>query len=344
MRTELKFAAAAIGAVALIVGAVVVRDRLDDRGAPRATPLDPSKAEVVVCLDELDTLCAALADGAGDRVRVSTESGLATVGRLSERTPDQFTWVTTAEWTDRAIEARAAKNVPALDRLLDAQSAAHAPLTLVVWADRAAALTNNCAAVMVCTADVAADGWASVGGASSWGAVEFDLRDVDESAASRAALGALAAEHFADDDPPLQPSELSSTDLDDPAFDRRLRALADAVPRQSFTQSDPLQRMLTIGPAAVEMTVASTVDLVARPIPETRSAQLSFSAIPHAAIEVSVVPASDPGNSRALDWLRSDKGITELEKLGYRAGRGDTDLPTGGVVAALAAHWSAQLG
>lgn len=342
VRAEVKFAAALVGAAALVVGAVIARDRLDDNGAPRVTPLDPGKAEVVVCLDELDTMCDALADGADGRVSLAIESGADTVERLSSRTPDEFTWVTTTEWIDVASESRAARALPALDWLAEPEPVAHAPLVLIVWADRAKILTNNCAAILLCAADIAASGWTAAGGQAAWGPVEFDLRNVDTSPASRAALGALAAQHFAAGDPPLQASDISSTDLDSPAFAKRFGALADAVPRQSFAQTDPFQRMLTVGPAALEMTVLSTVDLVERPIPAARSAQLVQQSIPRAAIDVAVVSPTSIGDSRALKWLRSDEGATTAERLGYRAGAADDELPGGGVLSALATRWSAQ--
>lgn len=340
MRAGVKFAIALAVAAGLVVGAVIVRSRLDERGAPRITPVDADKLEMVVCLDELDGICDRLAQGTKNSARVTVESREQTLARLTARDPDPFTLIATSDLVDVAIEAREARTLPALS-WLSGKALAHAPLFLVSWADRAKVLSDRqCEPILICVSDIARDGWVAHGGSTTWGPVEFALRDTATSEASRAGLGALAAEHFAQADPPLRADELSSSDLDSPAFDRRLRALADTVPQQSFTSDDPFERMLTVGPAALEMTILSSADLAARPIPASRQGQLVEQAIPDAAVVV--VAATAARSSAATRWLESSTGIASLEAGGYRTGGGATSLPAGGVLTALAQRWNEQ--
>lgn len=128
---------AAIAAVAMIVGAVVVRARLDDDGALSTG----TSALKLVCATELQAVCDSLA---GPDVSVTVEPAAVTAARLQSVDAEDAGidgWVAPGPWGEIVDSARN----PSAGRLFaDAKEPlARSPLVLAVWKDKRGAL--NCA-------------------------------------------------------------------------------------------------------------------------------------------------------------------------------------------------------
>src|SRR5207248_7140003 len=94
--------------------------------------------------------------------------------------------------------------------------------------------------------------WTAIGGPVAWGSIAIGFPDPPNDATGLAALGAATAGYFGK-------SDLSSTDLDDPAFRSWLRKLV-----QANADNPTLNDVLARGPA--EAAAVATFDAVGGPI------------------------------------------------------------------------------
>jgi hypothetical protein len=254
---------AAIAAIAMVAGALLVRERLD--GGAFAGPGGSSdQVTSVLCDAALGAVCDDLGTDVGVEVRVEPAgvsldrlSGLADAAlqdRGSEGVPDA--WVAIAPWPAMVEEGRARSG---LQPLFDGAppTVASSPLVLVVWTDRSEALLPGCglpALSWSCITPIAGRPWAEVGGQELWGRVKPGLDDPGMSAVGLSALAQAAAEE-------LGTTEFGSRSLRDGPFLDWLTRLGEAVPDYRPPAGSVLEAMVQVGPASYDL--AATTEAAA---------------------------------------------------------------------------------
>lgn len=214
-------------AVAMVAGALAVRQWLDDRGGGDAggqaggggdggTPL-------LVCATELAAACEA-AEGEGIEVRV--EPAGTTAAALLAGEVDLDGWLTVSPWPAIVREARQRSGGPAVLASSDLGPLARSPLVIVAVEERVAVLRAHCQTDDVywgCIGDVAGRRWADIGGETTWGDVRPGHDAPDTGAVGLAVLGSAVADFFGT-------ASISSADFEDDAFRSWFTRLERAVP------------------------------------------------------------------------------------------------------------------
>ena len=157
---------AVVGAVAMIVGAMVVRGRLDDRQE------DAGQVYRLVCAADLAEACAGLDDAFPGRVDVTIESAGTTATRLRrlDGDPELDGWLVADPWPALVDEARRAGSLPALFAA-GPPPLARSPLVIVAWKDRADTLAPTCADAEIgwkCLGEAAGRPWTERNGRPEW--------------------------------------------------------------------------------------------------------------------------------------------------------------------------------
>lgn len=224
---------AIVAAVAMVIGALYARSRIDDRTERTGTTLR------LVCATELAPVCEALADDQGTRVEATVEPAATTADtltKLERGAPSPLHgWLVTAPWPTIVAEARQRAG---RDALLSAGDVlARSPVVLAVRADRNQALEAQCKGQSgwKCLGEAAGRPWTELpGGRPEWGRVKPGHPGV-ASAAGLTVMGGATVAFFGGR------LELSSTDLDDDAYFDWLSNLERAVP---LDPPSPFQTML----------------------------------------------------------------------------------------------------
>ncbi len=227
---------AVVTAVALVLGALAVRNNLDDEGDAGAGNADgPIR---LVCARELADACG---DLEGGDVSVVVEDASTTADRLAggNGRPDLDAWLTIDPWPAMVEDARARAGAePVLASTSDVL--ARSPLVIVAKADRADVLARACATTSVewsCVGQHAGASWASLGGDETWGSVRPGHLSPDTSASGLAVLAQASASYAGR-------ADLSANDLDDPAYRRWLTTLERSVPTFTPSASSPVEEVL----------------------------------------------------------------------------------------------------
>ncbi|MEO7442749.1 MAG: hypothetical protein ABIW46_04375 [Acidimicrobiales bacterium] len=243
---------ASIGAaVAMVVGAIAVRGRLDDRDERSTTVLR------LVCSTEMAGPCRELAAG-DDRIRLTVETAETTGDRLegADSDPGFDGWLVAGPWPTFVAEARQrAGREPLVGTSL---VLARSPVGLLVWPDRAAVLGPRCGGTITwrCLGDVAGARWSDLGGPEQWGPVKPGHPSVG-TAEGLSVVGAATVGFF-------DRSDVTRVDLDDDGYRvwlARLERNAGGRP------PSPVEAMLLQGPAsfdAVGAIEATALPLLAR--------------------------------------------------------------------------------
>lgn len=321
------------GAVALVLVAVVVRDRLvGDEGGSGGDG-------TVVCPTELADVCEQAAGDLDVRVEdtIETADRLVAAGRADEADADL--WLVPRPWSEAVVDARARANAEPL--LGDPVGPlARSPVGLVVWDERAAALEGgSCAGPLTwrCVGDAADRPWDEVGGRTHWGEVRAGLSD-PESATGLMVLGGATAGY-------LERSDYASND-----FDGGLSSwLGGWASSSAGIDDDPVSRMLTRGPG--ELAVLGTLEADTLPAASRDELQVLV-AEPVATADLVVVPVGDSDD--AADDLAGDGDLlAALAQAGWRVPDhplasgldpdltlpDDDGLPDGAVLRALLDRW-----
>lgn len=227
----------------MVVGAVVVRGRLDDDEERRTTTAR------LVCATELETVCEALAADDDTDVRIEVEAAADTAARLTELAQGQRApidgWLVPGPWPTIVAEARRRE---ARDPLLTTgEVLARSPVVLAVWNERTDKLAPHCQDRAVgwrCLGDNAGRPWPDIGGDADWGPLEVGHAPVS-TATGLAVLGAATAGFFAH----LPVTALSSAELDDEEYARWLTALEKSIPAGT---RPTVATMLQRGPSAFD--------------------------------------------------------------------------------------------
>ena len=231
-----------VGAIAMVVGALAVRDRMDEEDERASTVLR------IVCASELGPACEAMArDEAAGRLEVTIEAAGVTADRLGSAAAGSAAaeldgWLVTAPWPAIVAEARQRGGMEPL--VSTGPVLARSPVVMAVWPERGAVLARFCKAPEVtwrCLGDHAGRRWEELGGQATWGPLKPGHPDVS-SANGLPVLGAASAGYFGRTD-------VTRADLDDDGFRDWLTRLERSIPSRS---ASPLEDMLLAGPAAFD--------------------------------------------------------------------------------------------
>ena len=254
---------ALVVAVALVLGAFIVRARIDKKdtaGAAGAGPNssiadDPGTTRTtkataatvptsvkLVCVPELRKVCENVANAT---ITVSIASADDTLGKLAA-TDDPTTiataWLTLAPWPELVDAQRARAAEPRSTAFAATTAIGRSPLGIAVKAERAAALAAACGGSVNwrCIGDKAGAPWGELGGQATWGRLTPGHANPTTSATGLVELSAAVTQY-------LGRSDFVGVDLDnDDTFQTWIRRLETAIPRQAFDAGadTPLRQML----------------------------------------------------------------------------------------------------
>ena len=330
----------------MIVGAVLARQQIDHRESVAKGPLR------LVCVPEVASACQALAN---EFVAVTIDEPATTAARLSsvvaEVTGGVDAWVVPAPWPTTVDAARRRGGLPPL---FDSATPplARSPIQFVAWTDRASALATQCRRARPgasvdgrCLGDVAGLSWPSVGGNAGWGKVKIGIGDPVATGSGSAMLGAMVKSYYGR-------TNVSRGDLDsDDAFAVWFDRLISSTKARATTDA-PLARMLSQGPSASDIVVATEADITAiLSANPTRANQVRIIGTDSV---VSLLVARIRGSThrldaaqlktltdavRALDWRidgNRPAGASSSAPADLPAGSG---LPSDGLLDALTQRW-----
>ena len=297
-----------LAAVAMVVGAVAVRARLDDDEERRATRLR------LVCSTELAAVCEALAADEGTDVDATVEAAAETADRLTALAPGQATpldgWLVPGPWPTIVADARDREG---LERLVaPGPVLARSPVVLAVWPERADVLKPHCGGTVgwKCLGENAGERWSSLpDGRADWGPVTPGHPPL-ATATGVIVLGAATAGFFGR-------ADLSSTDLrDDEPYRSWLTKLERAIRSRP---TSPLADMLVRGPSAFD--AVGTIEAEAGPL-LARSARPSKPTLlyPEPVATADVVLGTTGGRASDLlaELVSGDVGRRALAAAGWR--------------------------
>ena len=299
MRRALAF----IVAAGMIAGSLVVRDRIDERSARKRTLLR------LTCVTELADVCDGLANASDIRVDVVVEPAGTTADRLSTaKVADLDGWLVTPPWPEAVDEARQRVGLTKLFAP-SGEPVARSPLVLVVQKLREQALRASCGGAIgwKCVGDAAPKQWSDIGGLAAWGPVKPWHPDPREEAVGLLVAGQATAAY-------VGRTDVSTDDLDDPAYGDWLGGLELAVQRTNGSVTD----MLT---AAAQVDVVGTTEADAAP--QIASAEVTEKPVvlyprPVATADLLLAPLAGSRVTGALRSLVGGAGRRALAKAGWR--------------------------
>lgn len=306
---------ALVAAVAMVVGAVTLRSRLDEDGARVAA----TGSLRLVCSAEVAEACTRLAE-IDPRVSVMVEEAAATADRLGGDGPgdaDPDGWLVAGPWASFVAEPRRQAGRPPLT---EGPVLARSAVGLVVWPERAevlAALCPNTEVNWKCVGDVAGMRWAELGGPETWGPVKPG-HPPSTTAVGLAVVGAATAGFFGRTD-------LARADLDDDGYRDWLARLERSIPNRS---ASPLEDMLVRGPSAFD--IVGTIEAQARPL-LGRSARADkpiwLYPSPMATADVSLASTAGDRGELLARIVNGEAGRKALRSIGWRAEDATPDRP-----------------
>jgi hypothetical protein len=239
--------AALVVAVALIVGALIVRSHRDTaarRGPYRLT-----------CATEMADVCRALG---GARTTVTIEPAGVTSDRLiglAEGADPGFDgWLAAGPWVRIVSSARANAGRSIVTHPRDARTLAHTRIAIIGWRDRLDALRQSCGGPLTwrCLGDAAARStWKANHGKDAWGLLKLALPDPPTESAGL--IGLTGATIDFGPLPSLAPADLAQVD--------KYQKMLDAIRRAAPSPVPSISTMLSTGPAVVDVLVGFEADI-----------------------------------------------------------------------------------
>ena len=314
---------ALVAAVAMVLVALAVRDRMDEDEATGGQPLR------LVCATELEDVCRELAEAEAE-VDVVVEDAGVTLDRLRDGPGTGVDgWLTPGPFPQMVQELRRLAGRPAVFTEVS-DPLARTRLGLAAWSERSRRLTCPGEVGWRCIGDAAGRPWSEVGGEPVWGPVKTALPDPGRTATGLLSLGAATAGFFGRTD-------IASVDLDDDDqfgvwFDRLRRA----------NQSTDLGRMLAIGPAAVDFVAGleqATVPSLAASARKDQVAVIYPSPVANADV---VLGTAGTGRGKRLVELVTRASLGEdLVRAGWKApSSAASGLPSAGLLSVLRDRWT----
>ena len=312
-------ALAAIVAVGMVVGALLVRSRVDDNRERKHTVLR------LVCAEELEQACDAIQADPGSKVEVTVEPAGDTEARLAKQGgADVDGWLVPAPWAGLVDEVRARNQLPARFGSSGAPIA-RSPLVIAMWADRAAALRAACGGQV---------GWKCIGDhVGPPTSIKATHADPTTSATGLLVLGQAVASFFGR-------ADLSTTDVDasDP-FDGWFAGLEQSVPPFA---DDPFDLMLVQGRSFAD--AVGTTEAKAKAVLADRGGSDVTLLYPSPMATADLVLAPVAGRDRAATLagvVRGAVGRRALADAGWQVPgpAGPFGLPSPGFLDALRQRW-----
>lgn len=306
---------ALLGAAVMVVGAIVVRDLLDDSGDGGGGGAGGGGTLELICGPDLVPVCNEVAahdgggEGADPAVQVTVEAEQVTAGRLAsgELTLDRDTaWLAAGPWPE--ITAAGGAELP---RLAGSEVLARSPAVIVARDDRMAAIEATCGtASWACIGEQAGAGWTALGGESTWGRVEVVLPAPDTGGGTVAVNQAVASK--------VGTGDFATNDLDD---DPATAAWFDRLASESNdneTSTGPLEQFLRVpgslgvvgtleASAVTQLSRAAAADTLEVVAPE-----------PVVTADVRLWAADEDTLATALDRLGRERLSTALRDNGWR--------------------------
>lgn len=227
---------AVLGAVAMVLAAVLVRGLIDGSGDSSAEGPDaPSGDLALTCAPELLAVCNAVA-AEDDRIAVTTEDEATTAERLAsgDLVPDSsWAWLSAGDWP-----AYAEASGESLPELSAGSVLARSPAVIVARSDRAAVIEQSCGTLgWSCIGESAGEAWETVGGDPGWGRIEVGLPTPDDGEGMVSVNQAVASR--------VGTTDFATNDLSDPAISSWFDRIA-AQSNQNATSATPLRTLLTV--------------------------------------------------------------------------------------------------
>ena len=208
---------AVLGAVGMVVAAIVIRQAIDDEDDS-----DPSSdgTTVIICAEDLIEECEAF----GSRIEVRSEPAATTAAAIADGTvaDDVDAWITTTAWLE-VVDGRTP------DALGDRRALATSPTVVATAPGRFDAITDLCAGddVWSCLGGSAGSDWADLGDGThpEWRELKVGLTDPDSavglSGLAAASAGFFGNTAFAANDPAFEEFEGWLANLAEPVGQRR---------------------------------------------------------------------------------------------------------------------------
>jgi hypothetical protein len=304
--------ATVVVAVALVVGAFLIRRNVieggdDDDGG--ATTDEPQRATELVCLTELEDICAAL--GAGDpELAITVELARETLDRVAagEAVP---LWLTVEPFPAMAGPLAAGEVLAA------------SQLVVGTKAPRQAELSARCGdeALWRCVGDLTGEPWTE----PPPGQVEPSVGDAARTASGLASFASAVAGYFGTD-------QFTATELADPSFLAWVRPFVAAVPVTELTAGTPVATMLTR--PAVNVAATSDAEIAGLGEPGTE-VERSY---PEPSMWLQAVVAA-PAGAGVPEDLASDAAAALLAAGWERPDPTQTPLPSATTMLALRGLW-----
>lgn len=317
-------------AVAMVVGALIVRNRMDTDEVTRSTNLE------LLCASELEEVCLALEDDPDSSITAVIQSVGTTVDQLVAADRAEFDgWLTPGPFPQIVRETRKAAQKPVLiDNV--SRPLARSRLALVMWKERAAALAGRCADRAVelkCLGEAAGRPWKDVGGSEAWGFVKTALPDPGRTAAGLVALGAGTSTYFGQ--PDVGRLEIDENDNYGVWFENLVQA----------NVAIDLSGMLAGGPSRVD--AVAGLEAAVRPVVGAAANADAVSVIypsPVATADVYLGTIDSDQGARLTELLTGELGRTALSDAGWTLGDAGLPpvsyLPTPGLLSVLRDRWA----
>lgn len=327
---------ALLAAVALVLGAVLIRQHLDSgdesRGGDGAIRLR--------CGTELRAVCTRLASDDSSIELTIEDEGLTADTLASTRPPTFDAWLVAGPWQAMVDEARARKHLDEQVLAAPSKVLGRSPVTLVGPADRMAALSAHCGDTPTwsCIGDVSGQDWSSIGGQATWGTFRAGLAPPDTGAGLVALDQAVA-------------SEAGRTDWDSADLEDQSGWLAQLVGSARLSP-DPFDQMLVQTGWA---SVVAPLEQGSAPALAGRRDETVIYPEPVVTADVTLVPVAGRRAGDLLDRIGADRIGATLARAGWHVdgrpappgGRGAPTLPPGpnlasaGALQALRGQWDA---
>ncbi len=310
----------------MVVGAIVVRNRIDDSPGLGTS----GERRSLICATELATVCTVLASE-DESIDAVVEPAGVTASRLKSADADKETldaWLVPQPWPTIVDEAR---QRAALRPIFEPKTKvlARSPLVLLTSRERGAVLSRKCGRPIEpkCVGDAAGiANWEALGGDKNWGPFKPFHADPNREASG---LIAAAAETLAYHGS----AEVSALDLEEDAFLKWLHDLAQSMPNvPARSGATAVQELLTIGAAAFD--VVAALEAEAGPAVVSSSTRDKLQVIyPSPVLTADVVLARREGGraNRIADFVEDDRGKKVLASGGWRV---DGIAPVPGVAKA----------
>jgi len=293
---------ALFAAVAMVVGSLAVRSRLDESSDGGGGGNGGGELRLV-CSTELASVCEAL----DKDFAVSVEPTGITADRLA-KAPDGPAsldgWLVPSPWPEIVRGARQRSGLaPVLDT--EGPPLARSPLVLAVWPDQAAVLRQRCPEGQIT--------WRCWGDLAGQGQIKPGHAEVNE-AVGLATVGAATASFFANR-PDLARADLEDND----EYRSWLGRLESSVRNFRPVSGTALRDVLVKGP--VEFDAVGTTEAEAAPLVATAARPVKPTVIyPSPVTTVDVVLATVPGSrpKRLSTAVGGDAGLDALAAGGWR--------------------------